>query len=85
MSEIKITRAEVVPGTPTYTEAVRTTMETVTDVVMAPFGILDTAKTEYYSKKTLAYAATGYGIGGLVIGQKFGNKVPLLNQLSRSL
>jgi hypothetical protein len=85
MSQILITRAEVVPGTPTYTEATRSTAELATDVIMAPLGIVDTEDTKFYSKRTLAYAATGYFVGGLIVGRKWGGSVPLLNQLTPSL
>lgn len=72
----------IVSGTteaPVYTKSATTVVDGITLAITAPLTALSSAEqTEYYSKDTVGVAAGVGMIGGFVLGDMFGDKVPLL-------
>lgn len=65
----------------TAVSTTRTTFESVTDVLMAPFGFTAPA-TDYVQKKQAAYSAVAYGATGFLVGEALGNKRGRMNKQS---
>jgi hypothetical protein len=62
----------------TLTEVETTFVDDALNAVLSPFKITEVAPTEFYSPRVAAMAAFGFGIGGVVVGDKFGDSIPLL-------
>lgn len=54
-------------------------VDTAVDVVTAPLKVASKEKT-YYSNSTLGWASIAFLAAGVFIGDRFGDKIPLLGQ-----
>jgi hypothetical protein len=71
---VKITKA----NDGTLVEVEITFIDDVISVVLFPLKIIEVAPIEFYALCVVAMVALGYGIGGVVVGDKFGDFIPLL-------
>jgi hypothetical protein len=62
----------------TLAEVETTFIDDAISAVLSPLKITEAAPTEFYAPRVAAMAALGYGIGGVVVGDKFGDSIPLL-------
>lgn len=74
----KITKTSDGAGGFTYTEVETTLVDDMVAAVVSPFKVLETEPTEFHSPRVAAYAALGYGIGGVMVGDRWGDSIPLL-------
>lgn len=71
----------VVGGTdasPTYTKVATTLTDNIVTGATAALGVLSDDQTTFYDKKAMGTAAAVNLAAGIVIGDKFGDKIPVL-------
>lgn len=60
----------------------------IVDLALSPLSMLTTtaegSEQTFYSKKDIGFAMTGAFVGGAVVGQKYGDKIPLIRALDRA-
>lgn len=62
----------------TLTEVETTLVDDLVSAVVSPFKVLESEPTEFVSPRVAGMAALGYGIGGIVVGDQFGDSIPFL-------
>lgn len=68
-------------GVATYTEEETSIGTDFIDGLMGPFGFFAKEEDTFYSRRTLAIATLGYGLTGIVVGNKVGDRIPILNRI----
>jgi hypothetical protein len=77
MANKKITRT-VSGETVSYAEADMSLLDEVVAAAASPFKIMESEATEYHPPRVAAIAAFGYGSAGVIVGDKFGDSIPVL-------
>lgn len=70
-----------VEGVDTYAEEGTTLFESIVNGATMPLKAVTAEDGKFYSSKDAGIAALGWGIGGLVLGHKYGASIPLINKL----
>lgn len=73
----------VIGGTsanPTVTRTETTIADRLTKAVTAPLGILSDDETTFYGEVDMAYASLTAVAAGVFIGDRWGDKIPVLGQ-----
>lgn len=77
---IKITRTDDGAGTITHVETEVALTDMLMTYITAPFSIFSANQTEYYSKAEMGKAQLASAGAGFVLGDMYGDRVPLLGQ-----
>lgn len=77
MPNVKITRAVDAAGAVTYSEVTQTFVEQVIDSALLPLSALS-ENNEFISKQQAGVAMLGGVAGGVFLGDKYGDRIPVL-------
>lgn len=64
--------------TPTYTKSKLSTTDKLLAAAASPLAIFSDEETDYFPKSVVGLAAIGWGLGGFMLGDKFGGNVPVI-------
>jgi hypothetical protein len=71
--------AKITKGTDgTFTEVETTLVDDLMSALASPLKVLEGEPTEFVSPRVAAFAAIGYGLGGVMVGDRWGDSIPVL-------
>jgi hypothetical protein len=76
----KVTKTVDSTGAATYAETTGTFMSAAIDAVLSPLKVFSSTGDVFVSESAQGMAALAYGIGGIVVGDRFGDKIPFIGE-----
>lgn len=64
--------------TPTYTKTDLSITDKLVAAAVSPFSAFDSEDTEFYPKSVMGLSSILWGVGGFMLGDKFGANVPVI-------